>query len=81
MDPDDEITPVDRPAAHPANKAKLMVIHNLALAMSARATRVAEIAHTIAADPAPVHDITWNKIADVLEEDGKDELRAAASLR
>lgn len=80
MDPE-ETTPVDRPVAHPANKEKLAVISNLALAMRGRAERMGEIAHSIAVNPAPIHPIQWNKIADVLEEDGRDELRAAASLR
>ena len=81
MDHDDEITPVDRLPVNPTNKAPLMVLHNLTLAMRGRVDRLAEIAHGIAVDPAPIHQITLNRIADVLHEDGQDEIKAAASLR
>lgn len=84
-DPDDEVTEVERhpmpSAVNPANRGKLAVISDLTIAMLGRVDRLRDICHMVAVEPAPIHTITWNKLADLLEEDGQAELKAAASLR
>lgn len=83
---DDEPTVVESgdhlpSAVNPQNRGKLAVLSDLTVAMLGRVDRLRDICHSVAVDPAPIHAITWNRVADVLEEDGNAELKAAASLR
>lgn len=84
-DPDDEPTVVERhampSAVNPANRGKLAVLSDLTIAMLGRVQRLGEICHSIAVEPALIHDATWGRVADLLQEDGEQEIKAAASLR
>lgn len=78
---DDQVTPVSRPVANPANKPLVMVLHNLALTLEATPRALAEIARDIQRDPAPTHSLNKERIAGVLDEHVAAVAAAAKEIR
>lgn len=76
----DTPTVLQRPVVNPANRAAVMVLHNLALTLEATPRALVDIAKTIQLATEPLSKPLRERIADVIRQHASDALRGAQAL-
>lgn len=72
---------LQRPVVNPANRAAVMVLHNLALTLEATPRALVDIAKTIQLSSEPLSPSLGKRIADVITEHAGNALRGAQALK
>ena len=80
---DDFDTPnvIQRPVVNPANRAAVMVLHNLALTLEATPRALVDIAKTIQMATEELSPTLRERIAEVITEHAGEALRGAQALK
>lgn len=74
-------TVTQRPVLNDANRAAVMVLHNLALQLEATPRALGDIARTIQLAADPVTDLQRERIAKILDEHAAVVARGAQEVR